>query len=173
MKTDWNITGTGGIAIIEETGSKRCQLSGIKELLWKDRNNLTDSEVIAEIKFLVGSSNERGGLLLRSNSAVQRCYRLLIYGNRQYLIQRVIDGVITTLGQASSGQPYNIYIKTRFRVDGYQLSVEEYINGEWTLITMAQDSNQSLSEGYAGLFGVSVNSGYSILFDNIEISEKA
>lgn len=171
-KLDWLITGDGGISIIDETGSKRSMLSGSKQLLWKDRNNLSDSEVIANIKFKVGSTNERGGLLLRSNSSIQRCYRLLIYGNRRYYIQRVVDGVVTTLGQANSSQPSNIFIKTRFRVDGYQLSVEEYIGEEWVLAAMAQDTNQSLLEGYAGLFGLSVNSSYSILFDNVSIGEK-
>ena len=171
-KADWNITGDGGITIIEETGSKRCMLSGTKQMLWKERNNLTDAEVIANIKFNLGSTNERGGLLLRSNSAISRCYRLFIYGNRTYYIQRIVDGVVTTLGQADSSQAYNIYVKIRFRIDGYQLSVEEYINGEWTLIAMAQDTNQSFTEGYCGIFGASVNSSYSIIFDDIEIGEK-
>lgn len=172
MKSDWTITGDGGISIVENTGSKRCMLSASKQMLWKDRNNLGDCEIIADVKFLVGSTNERGGMLLRSNSAIQRCYRLFIYGNRNYMIQRVIDGVVTTLGQANSSQASNIFIKTRFRVDGYQLSVEEYINGEWTLILTAQDTTQALTEGYAGLFGASVNSGYNILFDNCSIGEK-
>lgn len=171
-KIDWTITGDGGISIIEDTGSKRCMLSGSKQMLWKDRNNLGDSEVIADIKFLAGSTNERGGGLLRSNSSIQRCYRLFIYGNRLCMIQRVIDGVVTTLGQASSSQASNIFVKTRFRIDGYQLSVEEYINGEWTLILTAQDTTQALAEGYVGLFGASVNSSYSILFDDVQVGEK-
>lgn len=173
MKSDWIIQGSGGQAIIDEGGSKRCRLSGTKFMLWNGRNNLENSEIIAMI-LLGADTNTRGGLFLRSdNSGYQNCYRLRIYGGgRTYYIQKVVNGVVTTLVTAYSTQPYNIYVKTRFRIDGYQLSLEEYIANTWNLIAVIADTEQSLNQGYTGIYGESVNTNYFITFDNLEISER-
>jgi len=173
MKIDWNITQLGGQAVVDEGGSKRCRLSGSKLMLWNGRNNLINSEIIASI--LLGSdTNTRGGLVLRSDSNSNNCYRLRIYGGgRSYYIQKIVNGIVTTLATAYSTQPYNAYVKTRFRVDGYQLSVEEYLSGVWTLIAVIADNEQSIASGYSGLYGESINTNYFITFDNIEISERA
>jgi len=169
-KTDWYITGAGGQAVIDQGGSKRCQLSGSKLMLWNGRNNLANSEVIASI-LMAGDTNTRGGLVLRSDLSNNNCYRLRIFGQRTYYVQKVVAGVVTTLSTAYSLQPYNIFVKTRFRVDGYQLSVEEYISGVWTLVTVIVDTEQSILLGYAGLYGESVNTGYFLFFDDVQISE--
>jgi len=169
-KTDWYITGAGGQAVIEQGGSKRCQLSGSKLMLWNGRNNLVNSEVIALILMGV-DTNTRGGLVLRSDLSANNCYRLRIFGQRTYYVQKVVGGIVTTLSTISSLQPYNIFVKTRFRVDGYQLSVEEYISGAWALVTVIIDTEQSILLGYAGLYGESVNTSYSLLFDDVQISE--
>lgn len=171
--TNWNITQSGGQAIVDEGGSKRCRLSGSKLMLWNGRNNLANSEIIASI-LMAGDTNTRGGLVLRSDITGQNCYRLRIYGGRTYYIQKVANGgIVTTLATAYSSQPYNVYVKTRFRVDGYQLSVEEYINNVWTLVTVIADNEQSIALGYAGLYGESINTNYFITFDNIDVSERA
>lgn len=173
MKSNWNISGTGGCAVIDDGGSKRCQLSGIKLLLWNARSNLQDVEVKADFRvWLDNSTNNRGGMVLRSDALGNNCYRLLVYGPRTYYIQKVVNGIATTLAQVASTQAYNIYVKTRFRIDGYQLSVEEYTGGQWNLVLMAQDSEQTFQSGYAGIHGQNVNSSYSVVFDNVEISEK-
>jgi len=173
-KADWDITGTGGISIIDEGGSKRCRLSYNKLMLWNGCSSCTDSEVVADINIL-NSTNYRGGLVLRSNANGSTMYRLRIYGAtsyRVYYIDKLVNGVNTTLGQVTSSQPYNTFVKTRFRVDGFQLSVEEWIDGAWELITMVEDTSQAITLGYCGLIGMSVNSSYYITFDNIEINTK-
>ena len=174
-KSDWEITGTGGISIIEEGGSKRCRLAASKLMLWKGCSNCIDYEVIADINIL-NTTNYRGGLVLRSNDAGSTMYRLRIYGrnttSRIYYIDKLVDGVNTVLGTVISNQPYGTFVKTRFRIDGFQLSVEEWINGAWELITMIEDTSQAIVSGYCGLHGCSVNSSYYITFDNLEINKK-
>lgn len=168
---DWNITGSGGQAVIDYAGSMRCQLSGQKLMLWNGRDNLANSEIVALIRMGV-DTNTRGGLVLRSNLSANSCYRLRIYGKRVYYLQKIVDGVVTTLAAIGSAQPYNIFVKTRFRVDGYQLSVEEWVDGAWQLVSVVEDTGQSLATGYAGLYGESANTGYSWMSDDVEIAER-
>jgi len=174
VKSDWDITGTGGISIIEEGGSKRCRLSYQKLMLWNGCSTCTDYEVIADIN-VPGTTNYRGGLVLRSNAAGTTMYRLRIYGrntaSRTYYIDKLVNGVNTTLGSVISIQP-DVFVKTRFRVDGFQLSVEEWVDGVWKLITMVEDTSQAIVSGYCGLIGMSATSSYYITFDNIEINKK-
>ena len=173
-KADWDITGAGGIAVVDEGGSMRCQLSGTKHMLWNGRGDLEDSETIADIRMSTNNTNARGGMLLRSNATIGTFYRCRIYGanpNRTYYIDRVVNGVSTQLAAIASSQPYYVYTRTRFRVDGFQLSIEEYLSGAWNLVTMVEDTNHAILSGYAGLTGISVNSSYNVRFDNIEIGE--
>lgn len=172
-KIDWTITGTGGQSVVTDAGSKRLQLSYTKLMLWSARNNLVDSEVVGDVKVGdAGSSNSSGGFVLRSDSNMSNCYRLLIVGNRTYYVQKIVAGVVTTLASTNSSQPWSYYATTRFRVDGYQLSVDEYSAGVWNNIIVALDTTQSVPSGYTGLLGNSVNSSYWIYFDNIIISER-
>jgi len=173
-RVDWDISGTGGISIIDESGSKRCRLSASKLMLWNGCSTCADYEVVADIN-IWNSTNYRGGLVLRANAAGTTMYRLRIYGAtnyRTYYIDKLVNGVNTILGQVNSIHPYNTYVKTRFRVDGFQLSVEEYVNGAWELITMVEDTSQAIVSGYCGLHGMSATSSYYITFDNIEINKK-
>ena len=177
-KSDWDISGPGGQSVIEMDGSKRCQLSGKKFMLWNGRSDLADGEVIATIKPYLNENGGRqvGGMLLRCDASVLNYYVFYAYGYtsyRKYYIYRVVNGVGTLLAQINSSYGYNIYVKTRFRVDGWQLSLEEYIGGVWNLITVIEDTDHSIITGYAGLIGSSYSSGYFFLFDDIEISEKA
>ena len=91
MKSDWIITGTGGISIIEEGGSKRCRLSANKLMLWNGCSTCTDYEVTADINIL-SSTNYRGGLVLRCDEAGSTMYRLRMYGrnttSRTYYIDK-------------------------------------------------------------------------------------
>lgn len=169
--TDWYITGAGGEAIVNEGGSKRCRLSGSKQMLWNGRSNLANSEVIASV-LMGGDTNTRGGLLLRSDPTGNNCYRLRIFGARTYYIQKVVSGVVTTLVTAYSTQPYNVYVKTKFRIDGWQLSVEEWIGGMWVQVAVIIDNEQSVATGYAGLYGESISTGYYVTFDDLAISER-
>jgi hypothetical protein len=168
--TDWYITGAGGQGIVNESGSKRCRLSGSKQMLWNGRDNLVNSEIIALVLMGV-DTNTRGGLLLRSDLSGNNCYRLRIFGTRTYYIQKVVNGIVTTLATAYSTQPYNIYVKTRFRIDGWQLSAEEWIGGEWVQVIVIIDNEQSMTTGYTGVYGESVNTSYYITFDDVAISE--
>jgi len=173
-KSDWDISGIGGISIIDEGGSKRCRLSYTKLMLWNECSTCTDYEVVADIKIGV-NTNYRGGLVLRSDVAGATVYRLRIYGAssyRTYYIDKLVNGVNTILGQVTSSHPNNTFVRTRFRVDGFQLSVEEWIDGAWELIVMAEDTSQAIISGYCGLIGMSATSSYYITFDNIEINKK-
>ena len=174
-KVNWDITGTGGISIIEEGGSKRCRLSASKLMLWNGCSTCTDYEIAADINIL-HTTNYRGGLVLRANEAGSTMYRLRIYGrnttSRTYYIDKLVDGVNTVLGEVISNHPYGTFIKTRFRIDDFQLSVEEWINGAWELVTMVEDTSKAIVSGYCGLHGCSANSSYYITFDNIEINKK-
>lgn len=170
-KTDWNITGPGGQAIIDQGGSMRCRLSHQKLMLWNGRDNLANSEVVAELRPGDSYTFSGGGLVLRSSLTAYDCYRLRVVGPRTCYIQKVVDGLVTTLATVASSQPYNIYVKTRFRVDGFQLSVEEWYDGAWHLLMTVLDTSQALAMGYAGLLGDSVNPSYFFLFDNVEIAE--
>jgi hypothetical protein len=171
-KSDWTITGNGGLSIIEDGGSKRCRLSYTKLMLWNGNDSLGDCEIISDVQ--VGSNgNSSGGIVLRSNSTATTCYKFLIVGTRTYYIQKVVNGTTTTLGTAVSDRPWNEYTKTRFRIDGWQLSIEEYINGEWQLVSMVEDTSHAVISGSAGLFGSSINSGCYITFDNLEINIKS
>ena len=176
-KSDWIITGEGGQSVINVDASMRCQLCGTKYMLWGARGNLTDCEVVATIKPWTNENGgrQKGGMLLRCDDIKMNYYRLLTYyytTYRVYYIHRVINGVATLLSQVVSYQGYNIHVKTRFRIDGWQLSVEEYVSGAWNLITAIEDTDHTVTLGYAGLVGVSYNSAYSTLFDDVEIAEK-
>ena len=173
-KTDWNITGDGGISVIEEGGSKRCRLSANKLMLWNENSTCTDFEVVADIK-LGANTNYRGGITLRSDESGSSMYRLRIHGAsiyRTYYIDKLVNGVNTILGQVNSYHPYNTYVRTKFKVDGFQLSVEEWIDGAWVLALVIEDTSQAILSGYCGIFGTSVNSSYYITFDNIEMNKK-
>jgi hypothetical protein len=169
-KINWDITGTGGQSVIDEGGSKRCQLTAMKQMLWNGRNNLTNSEIISDVKL---SSSGNGGLSLRSDASGNNCYRVRInYGApRVYYVDKVVAGVATVLATVVSSQSWNIYVKTRFRVDGWQLSVEEWIGSTWVLLTTIEETSHQIASGYAGLLGLSAV-GYYILFDNVAISER-
>ena len=169
-KVDWTQSGSGSAAVINNGGSMRLQITNDKLLLWTARNNLANSQVVADI-YMGADTNTRGGLVLRSDGTINNCYRLLIYGPRTYYIQKVVAGVATTLLVITSTLAWNVYAKTRFTVDGYQLSVEEYINGNWVFVGMVDDLSQARASGYAGLTGANVSSYYEML-DNVEIRER-
>lgn len=174
-RTDWNISGTGGIAIVDETGSKRCQLTGDKLMLWNGRSDLTNVEIVCESKYNTSTSNAGGAVLLRSDASANNCYRLLIYGatGRTYYIQKVVAGVVTNLGSYNSTIGYSIYGKIRFRVDGYQLSVDEWESGAWVNKMTVDDTSQACAVGFTGLAGKSASTSYYVIFDNVEVREKS
>lgn len=173
-RSDWNVFGPGGLAVIDETGSKRCQLTGDKTMLWNGRSNLINAEIIGDIKFYTSSSNA-GALLLRSNATTDTCYRDLVYSavsTRTHYIQKIVNGVVTQLGSVISIQNPVTYVTTRFRVDGYQLSVDEFINGVWVNILVIDDTSQAVQIGYVGIAGKSPAATYWVNFDNVEVREK-
>ena len=175
-KSDWIIGGAGGQSVITIDGSQRLQLSGSKYMLWSGRNDLVNSEVIALVKPYTNenSGRQKGGGLLRCDAPISNYYQALAYAYtsyRLYYIHRVVNGVSTLLSQVKSYQGYNIYVKTRFRVDGWQLSIDEYSSGEWHLITTIEDTDHSIASGYAGLVSSNYNGGYSFIYDDVQIGE--
>jgi len=173
---DWTIFGGGGIAIVDEGGSKRCQLTGDKTLLWSERGNLINSEIIADEKFYTNDYRNAVGLLLRSNANATNCYRLLTYasgGERYHQIQKIVNDVVTNLGAYTSTIAYNVYLKTRFRVDGYQLSLGEFIDNQWKNMLIVEDTSQSLANGYNGFCAKNISyPAWYVWLDNISINER-
>jgi hypothetical protein len=176
-RADWDITGLGGIAIIDDGGSKRCQLSGNKLMLWNGRSNLADVQVASDYKFSNASSTIRGGCVVRSDATGNNSYRLHTSPSgsvRVHVIYKVVNGIWTTLGTVNSNQSASVYVKTRLRVDGWQLSVEEYINGAWVLLMAIEDTSHALVLGFSGIYNTTAPGyeAYSTIFDNVEIGEK-
>lgn len=177
--SDWNITGPGGQSVVADGGSLRCVLSGKKLMLWNGNSSLADAQVSVEVKFSYRSTNAYllGGPVLRMDASGNNGYRDRIHSynstTRRHRIERITDGIVTVLSYIDSvGRSYDEFVNTKFRADGWQLSVEEYIDGEWTLIGVIEDTNHSHTSGYAGLQGECVNTSYQVYFDNIEISEE-
>lgn len=172
-KIDWTITGIGGQSIADDGTSSRCQLTGKKLMLWNGRDDLTDSEIVSDIKLQGNPSFCFGGLILRSDATGDNCYRFI----RSYFpcrIEKVVNGVTTILGSVTSTFAYSAWVKTRFRIDGWQLSVEEYIDSleKYQILMVAEDTSNTHTQGNAGLVGTSTNTNFSVYFDNISIGEK-
>lgn len=169
MRTDWSLIGTGTLSIVTDAGSKRASLNGLLTCLWNGNPLLTDSYIIGDLKFGSNASPSlNGGFILHANSTAASCYRLYITALRNYVVQKVINGNAQNLVTFQSSQAYNDYIKTRFKIIGHQITVEEYVAGQWNLVCAAIDNDTQLASGYAGFFD-SGYAGYNILFDNIEI----
>lgn len=174
MKSQWLIQGTGGQSVVDEGGSKRCQLTLTKWMLWNERNNLLNSEIIGLIKLGQNSNNVLGGFLLRCDSSCNNAYYLRITSNgsvKVYYLYRIVNGTWTMLTSSNSSEIATVYTKVRFRVDGNQISIEEWVMGAWQLIQLVTDGYVTAA-GYAGLRGDS-GAGYTVLFDDISIEEKA
>lgn len=171
MKSDWTITGTGGQAIISEGGSMRCQLTSSKMMLWTARNNLINAQIIGLIKLYTANASV-GKFLLRCDNSYNNAYFLSINGsgNKIYNIYRLVNGVSTLLATASSSESITVYTKVRFSVSGNQISVEEYIAGNWNLIQVVTDTFLTAG-GYAGIAGGSTT-GYYASFDDVQILEQ-
>lgn len=170
-KINWDISGEGGFAIVSMGGSARCQLVGVKTLLYNGRTDFGNCEVVGEYRQQSSSSNCRGMLVLRSDADMSNCYRLVIFGPRLYYVQKAVDGTVTTLATLNSTQSWDIYLPTRFRADGFQLSVDEYAGGEWVNVITVLDNESSHIAGRVGIGGVSV-AGYHGLFDNVTLGER-
>lgn len=179
-KTDWDfvIDGTGSWAIVSAGGSMRLQLTfGKVYALWNGRNDLANSEVIAELRINTASSNNRGAFILRSDGSKNNMYILNVFYNtatrRKYYLYRVVNNVWTLLlTQVMDSVPPLSYIPIRFRIDGYQLTCHNYHGAAWHEIFVKEDELQSHAQGFAGIAGLSIVSSYSVNFDNIEIRER-
>ena len=169
MKTDWTITGSGSISIIEHTGSKRLQILGEKLVLWNGNDHLINSEIIVDTR-AVDPWKRFGGLALRSNSNGLNMYKLYMT-NGSFTIYRVVNGVATALSMFSPIASYLTWRKLRFRIDDWQLSVEEYSGDNWVLLSAIEDQTQAHSSGSIGFVGI-VSSMSGWLYDNVEIGEK-
>ena len=171
-KINWDITGSGGQAVIIESGSKRCELSGTKLMLWNGKSNLANCEVIVENKLYGIAGYNQGGVTLRSNALGNNCYQFIRSYNTNCYIYRVVNGVVTQIAFAITTFAYNQWVKTRVRIDGWQISVDEWISGAWVQLMLIDETTHQFTNGYAGLVGTNTSAIGSILFDNIEISER-
>jgi hypothetical protein len=175
MKIDWLITGSGGQAVVDEGGSKRCQLTASKLMLWTTRNNLINADIVGLIKLVQVSGNIYSGFVLRCDNTCNNAYYCRITctsSYKVYQLYRIVNGVYTLLATVNSADSPSVYTKVRFRVDGNQISIEEYNagTGNYNLIQLVTDTYITVG-GYAGLKSDSV-SGYSMLYDDIIISER-
>ena len=176
-KINWDISGEGGQAIIEEAGSKRCQLSGKKLMLWNGKSDLVNCELITDIRLFGTAGYCRGGVMLRSDGSELNgyaCTRVYKSGaNSEYLIYKVVGGVWTQIAQADSNFGWTEWARTRIRIDGWQISVDEWFGGDWFQAVLIEETIHQHASGYIGLIGTSTNIVGSILFDNVEISERS
>jgi hypothetical protein len=176
-KINWDITGIGGQAVIDESGSKRCQLTGTKLMLWNGKSTLANCEVISDIKLYGVAGYNQGGIILRSNASGNNCYMFIRsyatggIGKNCY-IYKIVNSVVTQIAFATTTFEYYTWVKTRVRIDGWQISVDEWINGAWIQLMLVEETTHQFANGYAGLIGTSTNVVGSILFDNIGISER-
>lgn len=173
-KSDWDISGPGGQAIVDESGSMRCQLSGEKHMTWNGNVALTDSEVITEIKLYSTNGYSRAGPMLRADEDCENGYFCMArgYATKYYFVYKIVDGIKTQLAAWTSEFASSLYTKIRFRIDGYQLSLEEWKEGAWVVMGIIEDTSQAHPSGRAGLRAESHTGAYYGLFDNIEIGEK-
>lgn len=172
-KTDWEAMGDGDISIVEELGSKRCHLIGLKQLLYSGRDDLVDCRVQCELRFDVGSADVYAGLFLRSNQILTNYYLLTILPSSTTVlyiaINKIVDGNLSTLVQANIPVVPTEYSKWRFEIEGAVLTAKRREESGWEPILQTEDNTHA--SGYVG-FG-----SYSIVprwcrFDNIEIFEK-
>jgi hypothetical protein len=171
-KSNWDISGSGGLGTVEDAGSKRLQLHATKLVLYNGKINFLNSEIIVEIKLGFASTNCNGGVIFRSDATSNNGYYIGVRGGtvRSYIVYRIVSGTYTQISIVDSTQSWNTYLKTRFRIDGSQISAEEYISGVWVLI-LAIDDTFITNTGYTGLKNIGV-AGCWINFDNVEIGEK-
>jgi len=171
-KINWDITGTGGQGIIIESGSKRCELSGTKLMLWNGKSNLANCEVIVESKLYGTAGYNQGGVTLRCNAVGNNCYQFIRGYDKNCYIYKVVAGVVTQIAFVTTTFAWNTWVKTRVRIDGWQISVDEWIGGAWVQLMLIEETAHQFTTGYAGLVGTNTSVIGSILFDNVEISER-
>lgn len=176
-RTDWDIHGPGIQRIVTVNGSKRCELNGLEWMLYNGDAALADAEVIADTRRYGNYTYSQGGLLLRTDATLENCYYLQRQGFGAvdgYRLSRHVNTVMTILWQGSLGHAPGDWVRVRFRVDGWQLSVHEWVASAWSEIVVVDDQAQAHASGYTGLFGANnANPAGSMLFDNVEIAEKA
>jgi len=172
-KSNWNISGTGGQGVIIETGSKRCELSGQKLMLWNGNSSLENCELIADIKLYATAGYNQGGIILRSDGTQNNGYRFRrMYANHCYL-EKIVNGVVTQLSYVTTSFGWTTWVRTRVRIDGWQISVDEWVEGAWSQLMLVEETTHQHVSGYIGLIGTNTNTIGSILYDNVDISEKA
>lgn len=176
-RTDWDIYGTGLQSIVDVDGSLRCQLAGLEWMLYNGVIDLGDSQIIADMRRYGDYSVSQGGLLLRADATLENCYylqRQVVAPGDGYRLTRHVDTVMTILWQGSLGHAPEDWVRVRFRIDGWQLSVYEWVAGEWSEVVLVNDLDEAHVSGYVGLFGLNTNNPAGMmLYDNIEIAEKA
>ena len=171
-KSNWDISGVGGQGVIIESGSKRCELSGKKLMLYNGTPSLVNCELIADIKLYGTAGYNEGGIILRSDGTENNGYRFRrAYNNKCYL-EKIVSGVVTQLAYVTTDFAWTEWVRTRVRIDGWQISVDEWIDGEWSQLMLVEETTHQHVSGYIGLIGTNTNYIGSILYDNVDISEK-
>lgn len=179
-KSNWDISGDGGQAVIIESGSKRCELSGYKLCLYNGSSSLTNCQLIADIKLYGTNGYNQGGIILRSDGTrnngyvFHRDYVGSGHGNgTRCRIFKAVNGVWTQIAITYTSFTYYTWVRTRVRVDGWQISVDEWIDGAWSQLILVDETSHQFTSGFIGLIGNSSNVVGSILYDNVDIGEKA
>lgn len=171
---DWDIYGAGVQSIIDLELSKRCKLAGLEWMLYNGEAALVDSQIIADFRRYGALQYSEGGFVLRSDINLTNCYYLQrsITPADGWLLTKVVAGVRMDLWSAPTTHAPEDWVRVRFRIDGWQLAVHEWIDGTWEGIVLVEDTEQSHASGHAGLFGANPDPTGSMLFDNVEIATK-
>ena len=177
-KNNWDISGDGGQSVVIESGSKRCELDGKKLMLYNGASSLADCELTTDIKLYGTAGYCQGGVILRADAegnngyVFERSY-VGTGGGKSYLIWKIVNGVWTQLSYILTDFTWATWVRTRVRIDGWQISVDEWVSGEWSQIMLLEETSHQHTSGYIGLIGTSTNAIGSILYDNVDIGEKA
>lgn len=179
-KINWDISGTGGQAVIIESSSKRCELSGNKLCLYNGASSLANCQLIADIKLYGTAGYNGGGIILRSDGTRNNGYAFVrrYYGGDHGSgtacnIYKIVNGVWTQIAIAYTTFSWVTWIRTRVRIDGWQISVDEWIEGAWSQLMLVDETSHQHASGFIGLIGTSTNVVGSILYDNVDIGVKA
>lgn len=173
-RINWDIYGLGLQSIVNVDGSMRCQLAGLEWMLYNGDVALEDSQIIADIRRYGNYTYSQGGLILRSDVDLMNCYYFQREPNDDYRLTRHVGGAFTILWTGSLGHTPDQWARLRFRIEGWQLSVYEWVAGAWSEVVIVSDLVQAHTSGYVGLFGAnSAQPTGMMLFDNIEVAKKA
>ena len=147
-------------------------------MLYNGATSLIDCELIVDIKLYGTPGYCQGGVIFRSNAEGTNGYAFIrshvgVGGGKACYVYKIVDNVWTQLTYVTTTFTWDVWVRTRVRMDGWQISIDEWIDGAWSQLKLIEETTHQHALGYIGLIGTSTNAIGSILFDNVDIGVKA